>query len=172
MSARIPYHIDPFREAERGRILEGALMLAKMPRLTALLALAEGDIQGGLKLYKPFARQYRVDAWVKAELSLECQRCLKPYWQPVDSEFTLALVQSDAEADAVSEDIEAYVVEDDDLDLSQLFEDELMLALPSIPRHIIAADCDWKPWPREADEFEEEEPQQNPFAMLSDLKKY
>ncbi|HHJ20361.1 MAG TPA: hypothetical protein ENJ84_11160 [Gammaproteobacteria bacterium] len=172
MSARIPYYLDPFREAERGRVLEGALMLAKMPRLTALLVNTEGTVTGGLEFYQPFARQYRVDGWVQAALNLECQRCLKPYSQPVKTAFTLALVQSEAEAEVIPEGIEPYVVEDDQLDLSQLFEDELMLALPSIPRHIISTDCDWKPWSPEYDDRDEEVPEKSPFSVLAELNKH
>lgn len=107
------------------------------------------------------------------EVTLECQRCLQPMLLPVQVERRIFFV--DGEDAAAALDAEC----DDDvlaltpaLDLHVLVEDELLLALPVVPRHEVCA----LPLPvaieaTGADETHERDDREHPFAALAALKR-
>ena len=101
-------------------------------------------------------------------VSLQCQRCLNALMQPLAVDRRLRFVRSEAEAERLDE------ASDDDvlvlpprLDLHELIEDELILALPLVPRH--PGPCP-KPLPMPVDDLPGEEPAPNPFAALAALR--
>jgi uncharacterized protein len=72
----------------------------------------------------------------QASVVLECQRCLQPFVQPLEVDRRVRFVRDEALAEQLDEH------SDDDvlalprrLDLHELLEDELILALPLVPRH-------------------------------------
>jgi uncharacterized protein len=105
----------------------------------------------------------------QAEVTLECQRCLQPMHLPLRVERRIFFVEG--EEAAATLDLES----DDDvlarvpaLDLHELIEDELLLALPIVPRH---DDCP-EPLPRAFVQKESAaDPEENPFAVLAALKR-
>ncbi len=81
----------------------------------------------------------RLHCTVKADVEMECQRCLKPVNVTVDSDRVLYLAASEAEADRLEtvladEDIEVLVT-GQTLDLAGVVEDEVLLSLPIVPMH-------------------------------------
>ncbi len=77
-----------------------------------------------------------LDLDVQAEVWLSCQRCLQPLRQRLDIRQRLQFVRSAAEAEALDEEAEHDVLAlPQALDLRELVEDELLLALPLVPRH-------------------------------------
>lgn len=101
-------------------------------------------------------------------LSLECQRCLQPLPErvEVDTRFRFA-DDEDQAARLDAESAEDVLALTRDLDLMQLLEDELLLALPLVPRH---TECP-EPLPAPNAEFGEGEPAAHPFAALAGLRK-
>ena len=77
---------------------------------------------------------------IRGELSLTCQRGLHPFAWTCDLKPQLRLVASEAEEERVLKDCEPYLVQDDVLPLRELVEDEVLLALPMMPR-CDDADC-------------------------------
>ncbi len=76
---------------------------------------------------------------VKAEVKLMCQRCLTPFAFPVASQTTLVLARDEEAADELEDKLA-----DEDLDviagsknmnLLELVEDEVLLAIPLSPKH-------------------------------------
>lgn len=66
----------------------------------------------------------------------QCQRCLQPVMLPIEVDRRLRFVRDEAEAARLDEDSEDDVlVLPRRLDLHELVEDELILALPLVPRH-------------------------------------
>ncbi len=107
-----------------------------------------------------------------AESHLTCQRCLRPVQEPVEFARWFRFVHDEAAAaniDAESE--EDLLVISRNFDLFELIEDELLLALPLVPRHEecpepLKAAVD----PSLADaELTTDRP--HPFAALAALKK-
>ena len=101
----------------------------------------------------------------EAQVALTCQRCLQPVETPLELERSLRFVPGEAEAAALDADSEEDVLALPRwLDLRELAEDELLLALPIVPRH---EQC---PVPLPSAAGEEEVARENPFAALQALK--
>lgn len=98
--------------------------------------------------------QLRLRLQARTALRLTCQRCLQPVTVELDIAPTLRFVQNEALAEQLDEDSEEDVLAlPPSLDLRELVEDELILALPLVPRHehcpqplpMFAADPDGSP---------------------------
>lgn len=169
MSDRLPVRVDPYRLAEKGQALSGKLAISKMPRLKLLIAGLSGDVSCELNFSKK-VRQYFFTGHVKGWLKLTCQRCLEPYDQEIDSHFSLLLVADDRGAERAQEATESLVVVDDELDISTVVEDEILLSMPAIPRHN-KHDCVPHAVMNEIEHLPDTQ-QENPFAVLEKLKKH
>lgn len=103
----------------------------------------------------------------RTQVSLECQRCLKPMAVALEIDRSFLFVHGEdaaAQLDADSEDDVLALTRS--FDLRELVEDELLLALPIVPRHKVCPE----PLPvRPNDPQAEERP--NPFAALAALKR-
>ena len=103
-----------------------------------------------------------------ASLNLECQRCLQPVETPLAVDRWFHFVPGEdaaAQMDADNEDDVLALTRA--LDLRELVEDELLLALPLVPRHAVC------PAPLLApNEAPEPAPDRvNPFAALAALRR-
>ena len=83
------------------------------------------------------ARQLWLHLRVHGEVPLVCQRCLEPYWQPLQVDRWFRFVADEATAAAEDERCEEdlLVASGARFDLRGLIEDELLLAAPLVPRH-------------------------------------
>ena len=93
-------------------------------------------------------------------LTLECQRCLGPLKFPIVVRSELLLAESEHDIETADDDIDR-VLAGKAMDVCQLIEDEVLLALPVAPRH---ERCGGK---REGDETG----RPSPFAKLAELKR-
>ena len=107
----------------------------------------------------------------QARVWLTCQRCLQPFEQALSVENRVRFVRDEAQAEALDAEIDEDVLALPRwLDLRALIEDELLLALPLVPRH------DTCPQPLPARSAADPEPaesaeRENPFAVLQALKR-
>src|SRR5215469_15147009 len=144
-----PYHTRPMSEdwsklrdvdlLADGRVrLDFEIPLAELPRLRAHLARAEGSVAG----HVTFERERGLpiaEVAVACRAALTCQRCLEPFELPVRSEGRVALVADDGEADRAAE-LETIHAPGHRIALRDLVEEELLLAMPIVPRHA-PAEC-------------------------------
>lgn len=172
-----PLRLDVEAFAKEAGRLEGRWPLAGFVRLAesahAQARPGESDqvawqAQGEQRTQRGGAPQTWLHVGAQAQVQLECQRCLQPVAVPlaVQRRFLFAPDEATAaEIDADSED--DVLVLTRALDLHELVEDELILALPLVPRH----DACPEPLalPAEAEETPAERP--NPFAALAALKR-
>jgi len=78
----------------------------------------------------------RLQLSAQATVWLECQRCLQPMASPLDVNGRFLFVDGEAEAARLDEESEEDVLAlPRALDLFELLEDELILALPIVPCH-------------------------------------
>jgi uncharacterized protein len=120
--------------ADEARHLQLAVPIERMARIAALLVAREGVASGKVA----FAReQGRViaDLTLTAQLQLRCQRCLTPMFLPVATHSRVALVASEAEAEGVPPELETALAPDGRMLLADLVEEELLLEVPTAPRH-------------------------------------
>ena len=136
-----PAAIDGLAFARNRAVLEGRLGMESLPRLaqsgcsgSVLDFVLTGEInergKPGLKLA------------VDGSVSLECQRCLGNLEFPVHIEAQLEFALSEAESTAADDDIER-VVASRELSVAALVEDEVLLALPMVPKHEQCSAAGW-----------------------------
>ena len=130
----IPRQVSATKAIAARQRFTGTLQLSHLPRLVAQLA----DPAGGLEVDLEAARDRLGAVWlsgeISGELSLTCQRGLHPFNWRCALKPQLRLVASEAEEERVLKDCEPYLVQDDVLPLRELVEDEVLLALPMMPR--------------------------------------
>ena len=184
----VPPVVDAFDFARRGQVVEGAFSVHRLQRLLEGLAdqpLGEVTEQStapvgpGVVRYVIQGRRTKDDksqlvVQVQANLVLECQRCLGPLILPIDRTTVFELVRresdlSDDEPDEDDFDAPEQIVGSPKFDLAELLEDELILEVPYVPRHVQCpetSDLD-----AQADEAASREEPPSPFAVLGQLKK-
>ena len=172
----VPRRLDVNAFAQAGTVLSGQDPLSRYARL-----LEEATGQGADRLVQWEARgQLRGDAsgavqvWLhlQAQLSLPlmCQRCLGPADIEVVVKRSFRFVATEAQAEAEDEEAEEDVlVLSHDFNLQALIEDELLMALPLVPRHeMCPTPLQLSAQDPEFDSAQAEKP--HPFAALAELK--
>jgi uncharacterized protein len=153
---------DAFAFARDGRVLEGTLAVADLERLHDLLAELAGEVTFRLQGFKGENGEPMLHLVVSGLVPLACQRCLEPVPCDLDVDTLLELVPegADLSQDELEDDTRDFLPVVRELDVAELVEDEILLALPVAPRH---EKCGL---PGAADAGE----RINPFAALSGLK--
>ena len=132
-AAGIPKSVGAAKAISGRQSFAGRLAFSQMPRLAPQLASREGGLDVTLDAGKD-----AVGAWlggkIDGELTLTCQRGLHPFAWPCHLEPRLRLVTSETEEGRVLKESEPYLVQDDQLPLRDIVEDEVLLALPMMPR--------------------------------------
>ena len=107
---------------------------------------------------------------VQTTLPQICQRCLEAVDVPVQVAGEFRFVESEAVAEQQDDDCEEdLLVTSREFDLAALIEDEVLLALPLVPRHEV---CPVRVKMAAADkDFDAPAEKPNPFAVLAQLKK-
>lgn len=103
-----------------------------------------------------------------ADVILQCQRCLLPLDEAVHVDRHFRFVADEDAAAALDDKIEDEVLAlPKTLNLRDLVEDEMLLALPLVPRHEVCPEA----IPMQFGDIEEVEEKANPFASLALLRK-
>jgi len=103
-----------------------------------------------------------------ADVVLQCQRCLLPLSEAVRVDRHFRFVTDEDTAAALDDEIEDEVlVLARSLNLRDLVEDEMLLALPLVPRHEVCPEA----VPLQFGDIEAVEEKANPFASLAILRK-
>lgn len=171
MSDRLPVHLDPVALADRGRELAGRVPIESFERLADALHSRAGMLDAELAFGRDDAGRRVLRGRLHGALELVCQRCLAPYAHAVDLEVALVLVDSEAEAETLPDELDALVVgARRSMHTVDMLEDDLILALPIVPRCSDPEAC--RPavvlLDSETIEAGEDGPRQRPFAGLGD----
>jgi len=154
--------------------LDFTIPLAELPRVAHELTSTDGEAKGHVR----FSRQQGqavADLDVSAQPEVVCQRCMQPMRWPVTVKSRVALVSDYAAADRVPEEMEVFLVEGDSVSVRDLVDEEVMLALPHVPRHDEDSECARQEvqLPGQPDEPDDaaDLQVQKPFAQLGELLK-
>ena len=180
----LPKRFDLMRFARDRQQIQGAfgLMSAKrlledLPKQTVVKNLAgvpadsSGVIWFELAGHCDVGRSPQVRLKVQAKLAWICQRCMQPMWQWVNESVLFDVVRRErpinqnTEGEPLDSDVPEELVTDPAFDLCALIEDQLILALPYVPKH----DSCESAAPVVMDE--PEEPKVSPFKGLAALKR-
>ena len=173
-----PLRLDVAAFADQGASLSGTWPLATLPRLAAgePAEPAGGPappVAWSVRGERRPVRGAEPEPWlhlqVSARLHLECQRCLKPVETALEVDRLLRFVADEAAAAELDADSEDDVLAlSRALDLRELAEDELLLALPLVPRHERCPEPLALPGETPAEAAPAGRP--SPFAVLARLK--
>lgn len=139
-----PLHLDVAAFASDGGRLGGHWLLAELPRLAQSQAVpadvAPPAVQWQVRGEKQAVTGGEPRLWLhlsaRCMVWLGCQRCLQPFATEIRVDSSIRFVRDEAEAERLDVDSEHDVLAlCHSLDLRELFEDELLLALPLVPRH-------------------------------------
>ena len=119
---------------EREHRYSGRLDVVQCARLRAeVVTPADAALQVDLQVDRRSGWP-RLHGRIDGTLMLECRRCGRTYAQVVALAPDLRLVFDEAAERAALADADPLLIEDDRLPLRQLVEDEVLLALPMLPR--------------------------------------
>lgn len=166
--------IEVLSFCREGEPLQGHWPLAALDRLAASLEgrpAADAQVQwlahGQLRPVTGGEPEVWLHLQASVEVRLQCQRCLQAMPETLRVDRRFRFVRHEDEAERLDEELEDDVlVLPQRLDLIELLEDELILALPLVPRH--PGTCP-QPLPLEA-KPEAAEPAPHPFAALAALR--
>ena len=172
---RLPLEVDPFRLATKEEQLKGAIPLKQMKRLVSSLCSDEGDVLIDVVFSVDLNRVGLLSGTIQADIKLICQRCMEEMDLPVKLDFQIAFARSEAEMERLPEEYEVTLIEDTPIMLSDLIEDEILLALPTIPKHLddnCSSDNVIKSWnsQQKVETNTEDVKRENPFDVLASLK--
>lgn len=160
------HEIHPDRLTGKPIVFDATLSPAELPRLQELAAGPGGEIR-----YRVTARLDRqgrrvVSCIIDGFVFLTCQATLEAFRHPLHLEERLVLVDDESALPPIEEegDAEDFVVVDAPLDVRELVEDAVILALPMVPRKPGQEGVPGKP-------AEPAPERQSPFASLAGLKR-
>jgi len=164
--------IDPWRAVAVEQGFAGEAFAPELPRLSDALAAQDGSAEWPARFDLRFGRDSEarpvVVGGAQLTVRLVCQRCLGEVRVPLRGSIELALVRSDAEGQGLPDHLDPVLVEADVIRPLDLVEDELLLALPQVPRHE-QGHCE-PPIPSRDGGPVEEPRRENPFAALVALQ--
>jgi DUF177 domain-containing protein len=154
-----PGVIDGLQFARGAQAVRGVLGTEHLPRLVELQGATEGlafGLRGGMR------DDGKPCLWisVSGELRLVCQRCLGQLIFPLSIDVELVLTDDPREIEEAEDEVDR-VLASRAMNVAQLVEDEVLLALPMVPRHDRCAAA--VPAGREANA--------SPFSVLTELKR-
>ena len=164
MSTRIV--IDAHDFVNFTRSLHGKITLDECERLKDYLVDSQSNLEYIINGILGRDDKPMLQVIIKGELNLSCQRCLGKLSHVLNLKSTLFLVENEKELSYLDEDESVEgILATSDIDIIELIEDEIILNLPSSPRHR-ENDCLAKEL---TDSYAVEK--KHPFAALLKLKK-
>ena len=159
--------IDPKVFAEEKQKLQGSFRLGELDERVSshdYPADSQTEISFTLQGGRDSLQRLFLELTVKADMPLVCQRCIKPMPFKLDETSRIVLFADDESLDAalLADDELEGILTEKELDVRELIEDQILMALPFSPRH---EECGNVPLAQ----INQDKP--NPFAVLAGLKK-
>ena len=176
MSREYPDWISAGRAAEGKRSFSGTIPLVRMKRLVPLLVGAQSDGSLGEASFVATFRtdldkRVIIDLQVEAALPLICQASLEVYDEQVMRSSELAVIEHLSEEADLPANYEPVQTEHGRLAIASLVEDELLLALPQIPRKRGLQKVEFSTGGEVVKKTGPDGAKKNPFAVLQDMLK-
>ena len=155
--------IHPERLSERPQVYEGTVGLDALPGLEDSVANDDMELRYSVTARLDGHQRKVVSCIIEGFVFLTCQTTLEAFRHEISVRDQLVLVDSEEMLPPIEEesDAEDYMVADGPIDVLDLVEEEVLLALPMVPR---------KPGVAEADKPVAAKPE-SPFAALASLRK-
>ena len=160
MSQRLVIDCPSF--AREAKSLQGDLPIASLTRTLDLLADPAGTLSYRIEGRMGERKRPQLILRVEGVLPLSCQRCLGGIAYPLRLENTLEFVADEADLtqEEIEDDSKDFLPAQAEVDVLALIEDEIILGLPSVPRHESCV----------LPETAKQMPSASPFSALKSLK--
>jgi len=169
MVKALPQRFNPDLLARDGTRFELVLPQSQMPRLSDILSSADNDVQV-TALFSRRKHHIVISGRIRTRFALHCQRCLELMDVDVSEPFELVFVDNELKASELPNELDPVILDDaGQIHVVDLFEDEVILHVPDIPKHSDKTVCEL-----DRTEFGElsadlEEGKPNPFEALKNL---
>ena len=131
--------------AGRSEHISADFALDDMPRLIGLLHPAADrqmrTIEVNMLLHIGAQGFPEITGKARGAIILCCQRCLGALEWPVDLDFKLVVLESEADFDSIEDRFDAVVADEHGILLAGVIEDELLGSLPLAPMHEASEGC-------------------------------
>lgn len=131
----LPGRVDALKLCQQGAKISGVLPLGRLKRLSDQLYAADGDVKADLVFGVDDQSRKTIGGNLEVVLPVICQRCLDRLDIAVKPEISLALVWNDDQASHLPRSLDPILMDGEDLDLLEIVEEELLLALPLVAIH-------------------------------------
>ena len=168
---KLPLTLDPVRTAQKRLDYQGIYTPDQAERVAAFVVSVDSDVECDMSFNIDNQRLAVLTGDVKVTVSLECQRCGKPFTHHVYTKYCFSPVKNDDQVEALPEAYEPIEVNEfGEIDLLAMVEDEIILALPVVPVHD-SEHCEVSEADMVFGELPDEAQKPNPFAVLASLKR-
>lgn len=170
MAKALPKRFNPDLLARDDTRFDVVLPQSQMQRLGDILLTTDHDIH----CTAIFSRQKNivlVKGDIKTTFTMECQRCLQPVDIDIDVPYELVFVEDEEKAEALPEQFDPVILDEHgNIQVIDLFEDEVILHVPEVPRHSEVSTCEMVKTEFGKLPSDVEEGKPNPFDALKDLQ--
>jgi uncharacterized protein len=131
--------------ASRSEQVSSSIGVADMPRLAELLhpdGRGQGKLDARIEFLGGMQGFPEIKGHLTGSLDICCQRCLGALNWPVDIDFRLVVIASEADFAEIAEPFDAIVAGEHGVQLAEVIEDELLASLPLAPMHADLASCE------------------------------
>lgn len=171
--AQLPKRVDAVRLVKVNQRLNAVISSENLTRLNDAVIRCIEPVTCEIEFLQAADKQRMMQGSCHTQVVMICQRCLEEASLLVSSEFQIGLVFNDEQASQLPKYLEpAELDEEGYLDLWEVVEDEMLLALPMFPMHP-ENECSAKQSTTELEAetvTESSEKRPNPFAVLAQLK--
>ena len=168
----LPVKAEYRKLAQKSASFTKVLAVSSLPRLFDAVLPTDNKVEVHLEFDQNHKYQVVVTGSLKTEVALACQRCLNPMAVPIETEVKLVIVKEE-QVDEVDGTFDAFLVNDEWVDLNEIVQEELLLALPFVSYHDddVCNQASLSSSDETVDTQKEMSvSKQNPFHVLSSLK--
>lgn len=170
-SGQLPRFLEPRKLANQEACIEGEIAVSRLPRLADYRDDQDEAVRAVLRFSRDQEGRQLLTGTLDTVLASTCQRCLEKVRFPVHANLQLVMVRDEEQIKELPEELDPWLLEDERIILTELIEEELLLALPLVAMH---ESCPTpllgKAVTREAEVPETAKRKDNPFAVLASLK--
>jgi uncharacterized protein len=173
----LPKQADLRKYTAKQATFNARLPLSCFPRFASSLAASgkdEDSVVANLQFDVDNQRHRTLIGDVDCEVSVICQRCMQPMRIHIHADIALAVVWDEEQAQQLPKSFDPLIVAEDELvDMNEILEDELLLAMPYVSYHNLG-ECEGKQsYESTSDQVIKalaEAETENPFSVLGQLK--
>jgi len=179
MFNKLPELIDPIYSVNHNKRFTGRVNQSRLKRVVEAVNEADREVDVQIDFF--YDKVLRFPAFtmkIQTSLNLQCQRSLKAFDLPVDTEIKGVFTETLALTQDLPTDVEVYELESEKISLHELVEDELLLCVPLAPVDSTSSAPEYDGAAKQTKvenqqgQIVDDEPEKpNPFAVLQGLKK-